>query len=277
MRRIVSRSSALFSAPVLFVAMAGARAQLDTPSPPLNGIAHVAIRVHDLAASIAFYQKLGFEKAFDVAENGAPTEAFVKINDTQFLELYSATPKDPTASFLHVCFEGSDLEAIRQDYESRGLTPAVAHNSAAGDLLFTLAGPVQPFGPQTIEFTQYLPDSLASGDIGKHLGPDRVADKLVAVSLAMDDPDAARDFYINELNFKPISGDPMDLHMPGNSGQEIEIVPASLGSHAHLTLNAASLGRASRHLHKEGVAVEKNGESLTITDPDGNTLLLETR
>jgi len=277
MRRIASRASTLLSAPVLFIAMGGARAQLDTPSPRLNGIAHVAIRVHDLAASVAFYQKLGFQKAFDVIDNGAPTEAFIKINDTQFLELYPATPKDPAASFLHVCFEGSDLEAIRQDYEGRGLTPAATQNGAGGDQIFTLTGPVQPFGPQIIEFVRYLPDSLAGTDIGKHLGPDRVADKLVAVSLAMDDPEAARDFYINELNFKPISGDPMDLHMPGNSGQEIEIVPASLGSHAHLTLNAPSLGRASRHLHREGVAVDKNGESLTITDPDGNTLLLETR
>ncbi len=39
-----------------------ARAQSeDMPTPPINGIAHVAIRVHDLAASTAFYEKLGFE------------------------------------------------------------------------------------------------------------------------------------------------------------------------------------------------------------------------
>jgi hypothetical protein len=65
--------------------------------------------------------------------------------------------------------------------------------------------------------------------------------------------------------------------MPGNSGQEVEIVPASLGSQAHLTLNSENLARAARHLHKEGIAVEKNGATLTVTDPDGNILLLETR
>jgi catechol 2,3-dioxygenase-like lactoylglutathione lyase family enzyme len=280
MRRTVSRVSVLLA----FLLMTGipAHAQLDTPSPPLGGIAHVAVRVHDLAASVAFYEKLGFQKAFDLTEHDVPSEAVVKIavikiNDQQFLELYPVSDKAPAAGFLHVCFEGADLEAIREDYESRGLTPAAAHKSAAGDLLFTVAGPVQPFGAQTIEFTQYLPDSLHSNDLGQHLGPDRVADKLIAVSLAVDDPDSARDFYINELNFKPVSGDPMDLHMPGNSGQEIEIVPASLGTQAHITLNTENLGKAARHLHKEGVPVEKNGASITITDPDGNIILLESR
>ena len=268
-----------------------ALAQPDTPTPPLNGIAHVALRVRDLAVSTAFYEKLGFEKAFDLNDknnsNGLPSPSVItipvieipvlKINDQQFLELYPITATQAAAGFLHVCFEGADLAAIRQDYESRGLTPTPTRKSAAGNLLFTVAGPVQPFGPQTIEYTQYLPDSLHSNDLGKHLGPDRVAEKLIAVSIAADDPDSARDFYINQLNFRPISGDPMDLHMPGNSGQEVEIVPASLGSAAHLTLNSENLGKAARHLHKEGVAVEKNGATLTLTDPDGNVILLETR
>ena len=252
-------------------------AQPDTPTPPLNGIAHIALRVHDLAASTAFYEKLGFEQAFDLRKDNIPYQIFLKINDQQFLELYPTAAKQPAAGFLHLCLESSDLEAIRQDYESRGITPTPIHKSAAGNLLFTVTGPVQPSGPQSIEYTQYLPGSLHSNDIGKHLGPDRVAGKVIAVSLAMDDPDAARDFYINQLNFKPLAGDPMDLHMPGNSGQEIEIVPASLGSQAHLTLNAENLGRAARHLHRQGIAVEKNGATLTMTDPDGNIILLESR
>ena len=30
---------------------------------PFNGIAHIAIRVKDIAASVAFYNKLGFQQA----------------------------------------------------------------------------------------------------------------------------------------------------------------------------------------------------------------------
>jgi catechol 2,3-dioxygenase-like lactoylglutathione lyase family enzyme len=257
-------------------------AQSETHAPPFNGIAHVAIRVHDLAASVAFYQKLGFEQAFDLRRNdgahGSFTyESFIKINDSQFIELYPATDRDPAIGFLHLCFEGGDLNAIYDDYISRGLTPTAVRKAGAGNLLFTMAGPLQPSGPQNIEYTQYMPGSLHSNDQGKHLGPDRVADKLIAVAVAMKDPTAARDFYINQLHFKPIAGDQMDMHMPGESGQEVEIVAASFGAKARLTFGSENLSKAARHLHKEGVAAVKNGATLTITDPDGNILLLEER
>jgi hypothetical protein len=254
-----------------------AHAQSETHTPPFNGIAHVAIRVHNLAASVAFYQKLGFEQAFDLRKDNVPYESFIKINDNQFIELYPVTPKDPTPGFLHLCFEGIDLNAIYDDYASHGLTPTAVRKAGAGNLLFTMAGPLQPSGPQNIEYTQYMPGSLHSNDQGKHLGPDRVAVKLIAVALAMKDTAAARDFYINQLHFKPIANDQMDLHMPGESGEEVEIVTATLGTQARLTLQSDNLGKSARHLHKEGVAAVKNGDTLTITDPDGNILILETR
>jgi catechol 2,3-dioxygenase-like lactoylglutathione lyase family enzyme len=252
-------------------------AQSEAHIPPFNGIAHVAIRVHDLAASVAFYQKLGFEQAFDLRKDNVPYESFIKVNDNQFIELYPVTPKDSTPGFLHLCFEGVDLNAIYDDYASHGLTPTAVRKAGAGNLLFTMAGPLQPSGPQNIEYTQYMPGSLHSNDQGKHLGPDRIATKLIAVALAMKDTSAARDFYINQLHFKPIANDQMDLHMPGESGQEVEIVTATLGTQARLTFQSDNLGKAARHLHKEGVAIVKNGATLTITDPDGNILILETR
>ena len=256
-----------------------ARAQSDgTPPPPFNGIAHVAIRVHDLAASVAFYEKLGFEQAFDLRKDNVPYESFIKINDNQFIELYPVSDKDPRPGFLHLCFEGADLNAIYTDYIDHGLTPTAVRKAGAGNLLFTMAGPLQPSGPQNIEYTQYMPDSLHSNDQGKHLGADRVATKLIAVALAMNDTAGARDFYINQLHFKPIANDQMDLHLPGESGQEVEIVPiAAVGTNARLTLSTENLAKSGRLLHKEGVAAVKNGATLTITDPDGNILLLESR
>src|ERR1700733_10312616 len=110
-------------------------AKSDTHTPPFNGIAHVAIRVHDLAASVAFYEKLGFEQAFDLRKNDNPYESFIKINDSQFIELYPATEKDPAIGFLHLCFEGIDLNAIHDDYISRGLTPTDVRKAGAGNLL----------------------------------------------------------------------------------------------------------------------------------------------
>ena len=263
---------------VITVLAGYSHAQSDgTPPPPFNGIAHVAIRVHDLAASVAFYEKLGFEQAFDLRKNDVPYESFIKINDHQFIELYPTTEHDPKAGFLHLCFEGVDLNAIYDDYIGRGLTPTAVRKAGAGNLLFTMAGPVQPSGPQNIEYTQYMPGSLHSNDQGQHLGADRVATKLISVALAMNDPAAAQDFYINQLHFKPIARDQMAMHMPGDSGEEIKIMLASFGTKAGLILESESISKAARHLRKEGVAAVKKAETLTITDPDGNVLLLENR
>ena len=274
----------------LAVLTAPAPAQQDTPTPPLTGIAYVTLRVRDLTASIAFYQKLGFEKAFELEPQSPPSApgaaasstaalriAVLKINDRQFLELHPATGQQPDARLLRICFQSFDLEALAEDYQSRGLAHTPIATGSAGNLTFTIAGPVEPFGPQQIDFVEYQPGSLHTNDLGQHLGPDRVANSIIAVTLPMDDPDAARDFYINELNFKPVAGEQMDLHLPGNSGQEVDIRSLDLGSHAQITLNAPNLGKAARHLHKQGLAMEKSNEVLTLTDPDGNLILLETR
>ena len=57
------------------------------------------------------------------------------------------------------------------------MTPKMeVRKAGAGNLLFTMDGPMQPNGPQNIEYTEYQPGSLHSNDEGQHLGPDRVGD-----------------------------------------------------------------------------------------------------
>ena len=88
-------------------------AAVPAQTPPLNGIAHIAIRVKDIAASVAFYNKLGFQQAFaNTAPDDTVTQAFLKINDKQFIELYPVTAHEPDPGFLHLCFEGADLNAL---------------------------------------------------------------------------------------------------------------------------------------------------------------------
>ncbi len=267
--------SSLLLAVALFMGVA-AKAQ---EPPPLNGIAHVALRVGDLAASRTFYTKLGFEEAFALSRDGAVYESFIKINDRQFLELYPVSAKDPQIGFLHLCFEGADLEAISKDYVSRGLTlRTTLRKAGAGNLLFTMDGPAQPSGAQNIEYTQYLPGSLHSNDVGKHLGKDRIADRLVRVSLAMNDPAAAQEFYVKQLRFTPSTQDPTLLDLPGTSGEQIQIVTAEqLGQRARVSLHVVDLRQARRMLGVQKIAVKESKGVLTITDPDGNTLLLEAR
>ncbi|MEG9436787.1 VOC family protein [Edaphobacter sp. HDX4] len=254
------------------------RAQQKTP--PLAGIAHIAIRVRSLDASRNFYESLGFEQAFALSgKDGKVRESFIKINDHQFLELYPANPDVPSEAkigFLHVCFEGDDLQAIHDDYVDHGLTPKAVRKAGAGNLLFTLAGPIDANGvAQNLEYTQYEPGSLHSNDQGKHIGEDRVAESIASVSIAVRDPSAARDFYLNQLSFRSIAGDPMFLHMPGSSGQEIEITTAaSLGAKARFVLRSSNLSRSARLLRKAHIDALKSKDTLTISDPDGNVIMI---
>ena len=59
----------------------------------MNGIAHIAMRVKDIATSLAFYEKLGFEQAFAMSKDNVVTQSFIKVNDRQFIELYPVTDR----------------------------------------------------------------------------------------------------------------------------------------------------------------------------------------
>src|ERR1700743_1646396 len=122
------------------------------PPTPLAGIAHVAFRVSDFARSRDFYQKLGFEQAFAFTKDGTTTEAFFKVNDQQFIEIYPPQASQPIG-FMHLCFESTDLDEMTRVSLARSLTPTPVRRAGAGNLLFTMVGPEQ----QLIEYTQYMP------------------------------------------------------------------------------------------------------------------------
>ena len=248
-------------------------------TPPFNGIAHIAIRVADIAASVAFYNKLGFEQAFAMTgKDGNVSQSFIKINDRQFMELYPVSAQNPQIGFLHLCFEGADLNAIHDYYVSEGLPQMITVRKAgAGNLLFTLKGPQQFADPQNIEYTQYMPESLHSKDFGLHLGPDRVADKMVVVTLAMQDPAAARKFYNDKLGFVPVDGGSRlawRFGLPGASGEAVEIVPVeNLGAKSSITLTSPDIRKSGALLEAKGIAF-KDRDGLIVTDPDGNLITI---
>jgi catechol 2,3-dioxygenase-like lactoylglutathione lyase family enzyme len=255
----------------LALAICSLAAQAQTDTPMLAGIAHVAIRVSDLTRSRDFYQKLGFEEAFTLTKDGVTTESFLKVNDLQFIEMYPEQQPSQPIGFMHVCFEGADLEALNRDYLARGLSPTPVKRAGAGNLLFTMEGPEK----QNIEYTQYMPGSLHSNDRGKHLGADRISNRIVAVSLTMEDPPAAEEFYRQKLGFQPLQRffEPglMALQLPGSSHQVVQITPA--GSALQIFFSVSDLKRAAAQLDTLHLSVQKRGSMLTIQDPDGNRIV----
>jgi catechol 2,3-dioxygenase-like lactoylglutathione lyase family enzyme len=235
-------------------------------SVDLSGIAHAAFRVSDVAKTSLFYQKLGFDQAFVFSSDGKISQAFIKINDRQFIELYPLTPKDSQIGFMHLCFEGQNLIDLNAAYRQRGLNPTEVKKAHAGNLLFTLVGPEH----QNIEYTQYLPGSLHWNDRSKHLGKHRISKQLLAVNLAMQDPTAAETFYLDSLSFHPrASNDKSYLLLPGASGEAVEFSPGDDKTAPDIVLQVQSVPRAARMLRDRGFSVRVDRDGVFVNDPDG--------
>ena len=229
-----------------------------------TGIAHVAFRVADLDAARAFYiDKLGFEEFYATKDSaGRITEDYLKVNDHQFVELYPQSNPPRPLGLMHVCWESNDLQALHDDYVKHGLEIRDVRKAGAGNLL-TVAR--EPEG-QTIEYTQYLPGSRHSEILGKHLGPNRVAISIVGAISPAKDPMATRAFYLDKLGFSLISTSiPARVRMPGNSGQELDIVQAGPDVKSGIIFGVADLRATREILNKFGLAVKLNPEA---TPPD---------
>ena len=249
-----------------------ALAQTLGQTPDLAGIAHAAIRVSNLAKSREFYEKLGFEEAFAMNQGGSPTEAFLKVNDRQFIELYPQREATQTIGFMHVCFESADLEELNRYYVARGLTPKAVRRAGAGNLLFTMEGPEK----QNIEYTQYMPGSKHTLDRGLHLGATRVSEHILAVGIEMQDPVAALNFYRDKLAFMPARSSPPGeswLSLPGQSVEQVAILQHGPGSAFELIFSVPDGKRTASQLKALQIPVEKSKSMLTIHDPDGNRIV----
>jgi catechol 2,3-dioxygenase-like lactoylglutathione lyase family enzyme len=276
---------------LMLATMASAIAQ--NRNANLSGIAHVAIRVSDLDASRAFFHKLGFEEAFAMNKEGKPSEAFFKINDRQFIELYPRSQPSDWTGFMHICFETADIEALNQDYIAHGLTPKPVIRAGAGNLLFTLQGPEEPGSPsdlrsaatENIEYTQYMPGSKHTLDRGRHLGADRVAEQIVGVGIPIQDLRAAASFYEDKLSFipaaRPLERGATALTLPGAPDEQIELLgpaqpPGALDGtklHFRILFSVSDLGSTRARLRSLGLAPKKHGRTLTIHDPDGDSII----
>jgi catechol 2,3-dioxygenase-like lactoylglutathione lyase family enzyme len=262
----------LFRACLLTLFLFPTLATAQIPTATLAGIAHVAIRVSDLTRSRYFYQKLGFEQAFTLSKDGKISEAFFKVNDHQFIEIYPQQDPSQSIGFMHLCFESTDLAGLHRAYLERSLTPTAVQRAGAGNLLFTMVGPEE----QNIEYTQYMPGSLHSKEQGQQLGADRISKEIWGVSLRMEDPVAARTFYEQQMGFhesrNALEPGLIPLLLPGTSGEVVEITPGA----DQILFAVPSVRHAASQLNDANIAFEKHDSMLTVQDPDGNRLVFLT-
>jgi len=238
-----------------------------------SGIAHVAFRVADLDAARAFYNKLGFEQFYEAKQGDRTTQAFLKVNDRQFIELYPRTEPSQPLGLMHICYESSDIESLHAELVQRGLAISDVRKAGAGNLLMTMKDPED----QTIEYTQYMTGSRHVEDRGKHLGASRVAQVMVGAISPAHDAEAMRRFYIDKLGFSRVDGGTSTrLRMPGNSGQEVDLPPAGPGVKSGVLFGVPDMKRAGETLTSLGLKVTatppNNPAALTVAAPDGSVV-----
>src|ERR1700728_4882963 len=166
-------------------------AQPPAPGAGIIGIAHIAFRVSDLDREVAFLGKLGYEESFAMTNAGKTSEAFIKINDHEFIELYPQTDHSQLLGWMHVCYEAGDLNALQHYYATEGLNPTPVRKAAAGNLISSVNDPEHG----VTEFTQYMPGSRHTLDIGQHLGAGRVSTELMGIALPVRGGAAMKEFY----------------------------------------------------------------------------------
>ena len=254
------RSAALVVA-LLCSGFGGAGALFAQDARTLDGIAHVALRVNDVARSRAFCKTLGWEPAFEFSDDQGVTTSYVKVSDRQYIELYRRNkPSDPLG-FLHICLDTADIDRLNSAYTAVGLTPTQPTKGRSGNILFNLHDPEG----QTIEYTQYLPGSLHTNARGKFVDEARISDHLIGVVLRAKDVDAEKAYFTGKLGF---SGSGYKLGAPGNPGETVELKPQAADAVPELTF-AADPKRAAEELKKRGLAVKLASGVAEVRDPDG--------
>ena len=161
--------------------------------PPIVGLSHVALFVHDLEKSRAFYKTLlGFAEPFSLTnQDGSLHLTWIKINDHQTIELF---PEKEAGSdrLNHLSFETTDALAMRDYLASKNITvPDKVGKGRIGNLNFNLSDS----DGHTVEIVQYAPDGWTRREQGKYLPDTRISTRMMHAGILVGNLDKALAFY----------------------------------------------------------------------------------
>ena len=168
--------------------------------PKILGVAHFAVYVSDLPRAREFYQGLlGYEEAFNVTREDAGVDlAFVKINDSQWIELVNR-PSAGEGQLHHIALYTDDAERMRRYLAAKGVTvPATLETGVTGDKSFAVTDP----DGHSVEIVEYQPGSRTSRTKGQHLPPSRIAGHAMHVGILVGSLERANAFYADILGFR---------------------------------------------------------------------------
>lgn len=191
-RRLVS--GLLFCAAFALPAAAGEPAR-----PHIIGVSHIALFVHDITASRAFYKDLlGFEEPFSLTnKDGSLHLTWIKINDRQTIELF---PEKQAGSdrLNHIALETDSADSLRLYLAAKGLSvPEKTPVGSIGNANFMVKDP----DGHNVEIVQYLPTGWTVRERGNFLPEARASTRMTHVGILVGKLDQAKQFYEAILGF----------------------------------------------------------------------------
>jgi lactoylglutathione lyase len=235
--------------------------------PPILGVAHIALRTNDLAAARAFYGKyLGYEEAFSLSLPGGGIEmTFFKVNDRQYIEVLPGLKDETEDRLSHIAFETTNAEQMRAYLASRGV-PATLRTLPDGNASVVIRDP----DGHTVEFVQYMPESLEIRNAGRFLAASRISEHIGHVGFTVSDRAAADRLFKDILGFREVwhggftdDGPPNWVAMRVPEGHDhleymLEVrnpSPRTLGVMNHLCLIVPSVDASYKTLLARGMKI----------------------
>jgi lactoylglutathione lyase len=170
--------------------------------PRITGVAHIGLYSHDVGKSRAFYAGfLGFQEVFPVSRpDGGLLFTMFKINDRQYIELLPER-QPATDRLSHIALETDDAPSMLAYLSARGVkTPAAIGKGRTGNLTFNVTDP----DGHTVEFVQYVPESLAVANAGRFMDDRRMAPRMSHVGIIVNALEPAMKFYRDILGCQEI-------------------------------------------------------------------------
>ena len=179
-----------------------AQAGDEFPRPRIIGISHIALYVHDVEKSRAFYKNfLGFDEPYSLPNpDGTLHLTWIKIDDHQTIELF---PEKEAGSdrLYHIALETDDAEGMRNYLAARGVAvPQTVPTGKSGNKNYFIKDP----DGHSVEIVQYMPGGWTNLNKGKFLSDTRVAAHMPHVGILVGDLEAAQKFYCGVLGFREI-------------------------------------------------------------------------
>ena len=178
------------------------RPLLAQESPLILGISHVAVKATDVEKSVAFYRDfLGYAETgrLKYKDDGSLLLVFMKVSDTQWIEIFDARRLVNDDRLYQVCFRVADAEAMRVYLGKNGFSvPAKVSRGQIQNFGFTVRDPQN----YIIEFQQYTPEGWTARDQGKFLPTTRISDHIGHAGIVVADLPLAQHFYEDILGLK---------------------------------------------------------------------------